>query len=155
MSGSLEGLHCVWCSESRLLFCRHELEPGQKASRSLLPQPSLGKGGRSHCTEFQWAMFQKWSLEGLSGRKTFVFWIHNTPPIPFISYFSLLPLLPLLQNSIHALTPPQRNYSLTTSIDHHLNVYTLHQALLNKDLSWKQTFPLSVWLSFKQYSLAG
>lgn len=38
MSGSLEGLYCAWCTESRLLFCRHGLEPGQKAPRSLVPR---------------------------------------------------------------------------------------------------------------------
>lgn len=44
LSGSLEGLHCVWCTESRLLFLRHALEPGQR-HHALAPLCPLGSRG--------------------------------------------------------------------------------------------------------------
>lgn len=75
LSGSLEGLHCAWCTESRLLFCRHELEPGQKAPRSCPGDVLLLVVRRRGCrpTELLWAMIQELSLEGPSWGKRFVF----------------------------------------------------------------------------------
>lgn len=81
MSGSLEGLHCARCTQSRLLFCRHESEPGQ---RRHAPAPAescgccWGREGAAHVQNCYGPCPKNCPWRAQQKGKIFVFCIHNT-----------------------------------------------------------------------------
>lgn len=157
MSGSLEGLHCAWCTKSRLLFCRHELEPGPKAPRSLLPRPCLAAAGErrglplcrtlvGHVPRTVWRGPIRRGKHLFSDSKT----PSNSIRLLFPPAFPISPVAKQHQGINPTSVWLYSHFHLSS-----LENLFLHKALLGKDLSCKQFFPLSVGLSFKQYSLAG
>ena len=99
MSGSWEGLYCAWCAESRLLFCRHGLEPGQKAPRSLVPRawpcPAASGEGRGlpSCRSLVGHVPRIVSREPI-GRGKHLFSEFKTPSNSMSLLFPHLPYLP-------------------------------------------------------------